>query len=234
MNKKKQYQILLAILAVIVIFNLAIIIGSILTTPENSYTSTVVGSNVNGSVYRVEAGDMSSDETVVIILGMHPEEKELAEKINSTFYNITGENGSKNLTKKYVIYYVKASSGIGDSDSLHEAGEQLVDEFVVPNITEDDPSLVVDVHEVNPDYGYSNYVSSLSNRTVNLSSAVTAISNEVNLIDYQPSEGTSLNDITQKIADKGIDTILIGTSISDSISQKEQLAKNLIESLDGL
>ena len=69
MNKKKQYQILLIVLVAIVIFNLAIMISEVTRGPDNIYNVTTVGSNANGTVYKVVAGNMSSNETVGIILG---------------------------------------------------------------------------------------------------------------------------------------------------------------------
>ena len=104
MNKKIQYQILLAVLIAIVIFNLAIILTSVMDTPDNIYNVTSVGKNANGTVYKIEAGNMSSNETIGIILGVHPREHEIHEAVNNTIYNITSENGTHNLTKKYVIY----------------------------------------------------------------------------------------------------------------------------------
>ena len=77
MNKKKQYQILLAVLILIVIFNLAIILSSVFDTPDNVYNMTTIGKNANGTVYKIEAGNMSSNETVGLILGVHPREHEI-------------------------------------------------------------------------------------------------------------------------------------------------------------
>ena len=60
------------------------------------------------------------------------------------------------------------------------------------------------------------------------------LSNDVNLVDFKFSEGTSPEKVTMPIAEQGINTLLMETSITDSLSQKEQTAKNLIKSLDEL
>lgn len=99
MNKKLQYELLLLVLIIIVIFNLAIVFTSHEDQPENVYNITEVGHNVNGTVYKIVAGNASSNETVGIILGVHPREHEIHEAINKTIVNITGENGDKNLSK---------------------------------------------------------------------------------------------------------------------------------------
>ena len=234
MNKKKQYQILLAVLILIVIFNLAIILTSVFETPNNVYNMTAVGKNANGTVYKIEAGNMSSNETVGLILGVHPREHEIHEAVNNTIYNITGENGTQNLTKKYVIYYIKTIDNLTTREDTRPAGEELANEYIVPNIAKDKPFIVVDVHEINPDYEYSNFIFSLSNKSDKIDSYISKLSNDVGLVDYQFSEGTSPEKVTIPIAEKGINTLLMETSITDSLMQKQQTADKLIKSLDEL
>ena len=234
MNKKMQYQILLIVLVAIVVFNLAIIFSSMMSTPDNDYNITTVGQNANGTVYKIEAGNMSSNETVGIILGVHPREHEIHEAVNNTIYNITSENGTHNLTKKYVIYYVKTKDNITSREDTRPAGEELANKFIVPNIIKDNPFIVLDVHEINPDYEYSNFIFSLSNRTDKIDSYISNITNDVNLVDYQFDEGTSPEKVTKPIASKGINTLLMETSITDDLMEKQKTADNLIKSLDSL
>lgn len=234
MNKKIQYQILLIVLVAIVVFNLAIIFSSMMSTPDNDYNITTVGHNANGTVYKIEAGNMSSNETVGIILGVHPREHEIHEAVNNTIYNITSENGTHNLTKKYVIYYVKTKDNITSREDTRPAGEELANKFIVPNIIKDNPFIVLDVHEINPDYEYSNFIFSLSNRTDKIDSYISNITNDVNLVDYQFDEGTSPEKVTKPIASKGINTLLMETSITDALMEKQKTADNLIKSLDSL
>jgi hypothetical protein len=234
MNKKIQYQILLAVLIAIVIFNLAIILTSVMDTPDNIYNVTSVGKNANGTVYKIEAGNMSSNETIGIILGVHPREHEIHEAVNNTIYNITSENGTHNLTKKYVIYYIQTKDNLTSREDTRPAGEELANKFVVPNIAKDKPFVVVDVHEINPDYEYSNFIFSLSNRTDKIDSYIAKLSSDVNLADYQFTEGTSPEKVTIPIAEKGINTLLVETSITDAMMEKQKTADNLIMSLDEL
>lgn len=234
MNKKIQYQILLLVLVVIVIFNMAIILSSVFDTPNNIYNITEVGKNANGTVYKIEAGNMSSDDTIGIILGVHPREHEIHEEVNKTIYNITNENGTQNLTKKYVIYYIKTKSNLTSREDTRAAGEELANKFIVKNIAKDDPFLVIDVHEINPDYEYSNFIFSLSNRSDKIDSYISKLASDVNLVDYKFSEGTSPEKVTIPIAKKGINTLLMETSITDSITQKHKTAENLVRSLDEL
>ena len=234
MNDKK-YLMLLLVLATIVIFNTAIILTSDdVDTAQNSYNVTIVGSNANGTVYKIVAGNMSSNETVGIILGVHPREHEIHEAVNSTIYNITGENGTNNLTKKYVIYYVVTKSDLTSRDDTRPAGEELANTFIVPNIKADHPFIVVDVHEIDPNYEYSNFIFSISNTTPKVESYLEKISSDVGLVNYQFTEGTSPEKVTEPIAKQGIVTLLMETSIQNSLPVKQQTAENLIRSLDQL
>lgn len=234
MNKKIQYQILLIILIVIVVINLTFILGEVTKGPENTYNVTTVGGNVNGTVYKIVAGNTSSNDTVGIILGVHPREHEIHEEVNKTIYNITNENGTQNLTKRYVIYYIKTIPSLTTHDETRAAGEELANKFIVPNIAGDRPFIVVDVHEIDPNYEYSNFIFSLSNRTPQINSYIAKLASDVNLADYNFDLGTSPEKVTIPIANKGINTLLMETSITDSITQKNQTAHNLIRSLDGL
>ena len=234
MNKKIQYQILLIILVVVLIINLSFIIAEVTKTPDNTYNVTEVGGNSNGTVYKIVAGNTSSNETVGIILGVHPREHEIHEAINSTIYNITSENGTQNLTKKYVIYYVKTKSNITSHEDTRSAGEELANKYIVPNIVKDNPFVVIDVHEIDPDYEYSNFIFSLSNDTTKIDSYIHKLSSDVNLVNYDFGQGTSPEKVTKPIANKGINTLLMETSITDALTQKKQTAENLIESLDSL
>ena len=155
-------------------------------------------------------------------------------EINKTIYNISCENGTNNLTKKFVIYYIKTIDNLTEHDETRNAGEELANKFIVPNIAKDNPFIVVDVHEINPDYEYSNFIFSLSNKTDKIDSFISKLANDVNLVDYQFSEGTSPEKVTEPIAEKGINTLLMETSITDSLTQKHQTAENLVRSLDSL
>ena len=234
MNKRTQYRLLLLVLIIIVIFNLAILITADSNHSKNVYKVTTVGENANGVVYKIIAGDESSNETIGIILGVHPREHQIHEAINRTIYNITSEGGSHNLTKKYVIYYVQVNDNLTSREDTRFAGEELSETFIVPNIAEDNPFIVVDVHEIDPIYEYSNFLFSLSNRTPQINGYIDKIASDVGIVDFNFTEGTSPEKVTMPIAEKGIPAILVETSITDSLSEKQQTANKLIESLDNL
>lgn len=233
MNKRK-YKLLLAILIAIVIFNITVILTYDESDSDNGYNITEIGKNSNGTVYKIVAGNMSSDETVGIILGVHPREHEIHEAVNKTICNITGENGTKNLTKKFVIYYVKVNDDLTSRADTREAGEELANKYIVPNIKKDNPFIVVDVHEIDPNYEYSNFIFSVSNNTPKIDSYLDNISSGVNLVNFKFSEGTSPEKVTKPIAKQGIPTLLMETSIQDPPEAKLETAEKLIKCLDQL
>ena len=233
MNKKLQYQLLLMFLGIIVIFNLAVIFTSN-DTPQEVYNVTEVGKNANGTVYKIVAGNESSNDTVGLILGVHPREHEIHEAVNETIYNITKEDGSNNLSKKYVIYYVKVNDNLTSREDTRDAGELLANKYVVKNIVKDKPFVVIDIHEIDPTYEYSNFIFTLSNRTAKVNATMDKLVNDVNLVDYEFELGTSPEKVTEPIAKKGIDTFLIENSIQDNLTQKQKNAEKIIMSLDGL
>ncbi|MBE6499612.1 MAG: hypothetical protein E7Z80_03560 [Methanobrevibacter thaueri] len=234
MNKKVQYQILLIILVIIVIINLSIIIGNVSKNDGNIYNVTKIGGNANGKVYKIIAGDNSSNETVGIILGVHPREHEIHEAINKTIYDITQDNSSQFLNKKYVIYYIKTKSSITSHDATRAAGEELANKFIVPNIIKDDPFIVVDVHEINPEYEYSNFIFTLSDRNDKVDSYISKIVKDVGVVDFEFDEGTSPKKVTKPIANSGIDTFLMEVDITSNLTHKQHTAEKLIKSLDSL
>lgn len=234
MNKKTKYQLLLVILAVIVIFNVSVLLTAYQNHSNNVYQVETVGKNANGTVYKITAGNSSSNETVGIILGVHPREHEIHEALNRTIHNITSENGDQNLTKKYVVYYVKVKENLTSRDDTRKAGEELSNKFIVPNLPKDKPFIVVDVHEIDPVYEYSNFLFSLSNRTSKINGYIDKLSNDMGIVDFNFTEGTSPEKVTMPIAKKGIPTLLIETLITSDSAEKQQTAEKLIRSLDEL
>lgn len=232
MNKKTQYQILLIVLVVIVIFNVSILLTSGDLFLSNTYETTTVGENANGTVYKIVTGNPSSNETVGIILGVHPREHEIHEAVNRTLYNITSQTGDQNLTKRYVVYYVQVKDSLTSREDTRAAGEELSHNYIVPNIVKDNPFIVVDVHEIDPIYEYSNFLFSLSNRTPQIDSYIGKLVSGVGIVDYNFTEGTSPEKVTMPIANKGIPTILIETSITNDLRQKQETANRLIETLE--
>lgn len=233
MNKKIKYQLLLIILIGIVLMNTAIIISNPDETNDNknSYNITTIGSNENGTVYKIIAGNNTSNDTVGVILGVHPREHEVHEEVNKTLANLTDEN---ELSKKFVVYYVVANDNLTSREETRSAGENLAHDFIVPNIKADNSFVVIDVHEIDPKYEYSNFVYSISNNSAKTDDYAHIIAKNLSIENFNFTEGTSPVKVTGPIASQGINTLLLETDITNSIEQKHDLAVKLIYTLDNL
>lgn len=236
MNKKAKYELILIILIGIVLINTAIVIShpDKKSDDANCYNMTTVGSNENGTVYKIIAGNNSSNDTVGVILGVHPREHEIHEEVNKTIANITGENGTHNLTKKFVIYYVVTKDNLTSREDTRDAGENLANAFIVPNIKADNPFVVIDVHEIDPKYEYSNFVYSISNNSAKADNYAHIIAKNLSIENFNFTEGTSPHKVTEPIATQGINTLLMETCITNSLEEKHNTAVKLIYALDNL
>ena len=135
---KKLIKILLAVLVLLVIF------AGITTftqqkapqqdTPILDEYTTIIGNNSNGTVYKITCGNESSNDTAILILGVHSLEGGIHNATNDTIIKFTKEN---NLSKKYIVYFIKlnfkdSGMNITDYDTNRHMGELLAHEYVVP------------------------------------------------------------------------------------------------------
>lgn len=227
MKKRPIYKILL--LALILI----LIVTSVFIFSKDNQKSevTTIGENVNGSVQKITTGNLGSEDTAVIILGVHPREHEVHEALNATMKNITSTDN--NLTKRFVIYYIVVNDNITSRNETRAAGEQLANQFIVPDIKNETPFLVTDVHEIDRYYEYPNFIEAISNNTVT-QNYIKNISKDIGIRNFDFKEGTSPELVTKPIANQGLNTILFEVSITYKMEQKKEQARKLIYAIDNL
>lgn len=217
------------ILIVVLIVNTALIILN--NSPQSE--QTIIGNNTNGTVYKITTGNLNSNETAVLILGVHPREYEIHEVTNKTIANITGSDDTNNLTKKFVVYYVVTDDNITSREDTRHAGEELANKFIVPDIKNENPFVVVDIHEIDGYYEYSNFIYSISDNNQSQEYAE-EISKEISVKNFNFTEGTSPELVTKPIAEQGFNTLLFETAITNKIDEKQNISKKLIYAIDGL
>ncbi len=227
MKKRPIYKILL--LALILI----LIVTSVFIFSKDNQKSevTTIGENVNGSVQKITTGNLGSEDTAVIILGVHPREHEVHEALNATMKNITSTDN--NLTKRFIIYYIVVNDNITSRNETRAAGEQLANQFIVPDIKNETPFLVTDVHEIDRYYEYPNFIEAISNNTVT-QNYIKNISKDIGIRNFDFKEGTSPELVTKPIANQGLNTILFEVSITYKMEQKKEQARKLIYAIDNL
>ena len=227
MKKRPIYKILL--LALILI----LIVTSVFIFSKDNQKSevTTIGENVNGSVQKITTGNLGSEDTAVIILGVHPREHEVHEALNATMKNITSTDN--NLTKRFIIYYIVVNDNITSRNETRAAGEQLANQFIVPDIKNETPFLVTDVHEIDRYYEYPNFIEAISNNTVT-QNYIKNISKDIGIRNFDFKEGTSPELVTKPIANQGLNTILFEVCINYKMEQKKEQARKLIYAIDNL
>ena len=201
----------------------------------DEYT-TILGKNSNGTVYKIECGNNSSDDTAIVILGVHSLESGIHNATNETIMNFTKDN---NLSKRYIVYFIKLNfkdSGMNTSDynTNRHMGEMLAHDYVVPDIENYNPYIVVDVHEMENYWDILRYVGVLDNNSALEMEYAYRISNALDYPIYTINAGTSPEWVTMPISNHNHDVILFETAQDDPQANKTQIAINLVRAIDNL
>jgi len=193
-------------------------------------STNVIGSTDYGYVEKEVYGNKSSKQTIVLIIGVHPQEN----GIHTAVYNALKAK-SATLNKRYVIYNVHVIKDADDYSKGRMNGQLLAQQFIVPDVASENPMLVVDNHEnhgTDSGYTYSRFLYLVSNTTITTTYANTIISQMPFLVIYTPPNHTSPQYVTVPIANNGITTIIYETYMYDSAAKKASDANALITALD--
>ncbi len=236
---KKIIKILFAILILLIIF------AGITTFTQHrqqqdieildEYT-TIVGSNSNGTVYKITCGNNSSTDTAIVILGVHSLESGIHNATNETIMNFTKNN---DLNKKFIVYFIKLNfkdSGMNtsDYDTNRHMGEMLANKYVLPDIEKYNPYVIVDVHEMESYWEKQRYVGVIDNKSSLTMEYANRISNYVDYPAYTVNAGTSPKWVTIPLAKKNHNVILFETAQIDNQYNKTQTAIELVRAIDNL
>jgi hypothetical protein len=189
-----------------------------------------IGSTSYGYVTKEVYGNQSSDQTIVLIVGVHPQEN----GIHTAVANALASK-SADLTKRYVIYKVHVTKYANDYKKGRMNGQLLAQKFIVPDVPKEHPMLVVDNHEnhyKSSGYAYSRFLYPVSSTQITKIYANQIISEMPFLRIYYPPNPTSTKYVTVPIANKGIPTIIYETYMYDSAAKKASYANALINALD--
>ena len=196
----------------------------------NASYAAQIGSTSYGYVDKVVYGNYSSNETVVLIVGVHPQENGIHKAIANVI-----KSRSTSLSKRYVLYYVHVTQNVNDYSKSRMNGQLLAQKFIVPDVSNEHPMLVVDNHEnhyKNSGYAYCRFLYPISSTAITKTYANQIISTMSFLRVYYPPNPTSPQYVTVPIAKKGIPTIVYETYAYDSAAKKASDANALINALD--
>ncbi len=235
---KKIIKILLAILIFLIAF--AGISAYMLPEVHNTETldeyTSIIGSNSNGTVYKITCGNNSSDDTAVVILGVHSLENGTHIATNESIMNFTKENS---LNKKFIVYFIKlnlkdSGQNISDYDTNRHMGELLAHEYVLPDIENYDPYVVVDVHEMENYWDLQRYIGVIDNKSSTTMEYAYRIGQNLSYPVKTINAGTSPEWVTIPIAKHNHNVILFETAQADSQFNKTLTAINLVRTIDNM
>lgn len=236
---KKLTKILFVILILLIIFA-----GIITFTQKETRqpdlpldeNTTIIGSNSNGTVYKVMCGNNSSSDTAIVILGVHSLESGIHNATYDAIMNFTKDN---NLSKRYVVYFIKlnfkdSGMNISDYNTNRHMGEMLAHEYVLSDIEQYNPFVVIDVHEMESYWDEQKYVGVLDNESDVEVEYAYKIANYLEYPVFTINAGTSPEWVTIPIEKKNHNTLLFETAQKDNQTTKDQTARDLVKLIDSL
>ncbi len=236
---KRINKILLSILILLIIFA-GIVTFTHQEEPDDieildEYT-TIVGKNSNGTVYKITCGNESASDTAIVILGVHSLEGGIHNATNQTIMNFTKDNS---LNKKFIVYFIKlnfkdSGMNISDYDTNRHMGELLANEYVLPDIENYDPYVIVDVHEMENYWDILRYVGVIDNESSITMEYANMISENTSYPVYKVNAGTSPEWVTKPLYKKGYNVMLFETAQDDSQYNKTLTAIDLVRTIDSL
>ena len=197
---------------------------------STSNSANVIGSTSYGYVEKKVYGNQSSNQTIVIIVGVHPEESGMHVAVANAL-----ASKSATLSKRYVLYYVHVTQDASDYNKGRMNGQLLAQQFVVPDVPKEHPMLAVDIHEnhgADSGYAYYRFLYPISSTAITKTYANEIISAMPFLVTYTPPNPTSTQYVTVPIANEGIPAIIYETYLSDSTAKKNSDANAFISALD--
>lgn len=198
------------------------------------HDKSIIGYNENGTVRKYILGNQSSNDTVVVILGVHDLESGIHNATNKTLKEF---NDNNQLRKKYVVYFVKINHdnphyNTKEYNTNRHMGEMLANEFIVPDIKQYAPNLVMDVHEMEVYFDETTFLLAIGNDNLTQEESI-KLAKMIGVKQHPGySAGTSPEYVTEPIKDQGYTTMLFEVNQGYTKEQKEDYARKLVTALD--
>lgn len=177
--KRKRKIILIAIflliLALLVIYH---------NNEVNNNTYTILGNNSLGTVEKITYGNLSAENSIALITGIHPREKLAIEPEIQAAKEYANEHGDV----KIIHYQVNVTKDPEKYQESRDNGESLVHDFVNPDVTKSDADCVIISHSHIPGYGEGFYVATpyMDNASAEIGYTI----NNTTDFNYFPKTGT--------------------------------------------
>lgn len=234
MEKYRKTVIILISILILINISLFAFGENIKLNPQDS---SIIGSNENGTVHKYIMGNNSSNDTVIIILGVHNLESGIHNSTNQTLNKL-----NSSLTKKYIVYFININEDKVPENSLkynetnytsnRKMGELLGGEFVTNDIPQYNPSIIIDLHEMEEYYDNTTFILPISTDDYSISKGQ-EIANEMNMeFHHTYNYGSSPEYISDPLANKGFIVIIFEVKQTYTSEVKLDYSNRLIHILD--
>ena len=242
-NSMKMIIVMIVAIIVVMVATIALN-GGTSTTPveedindtdvdiQNDTTSDsiLIGNNSYGSVNRISGiGNTSSNVRVALIVGVDQKEN----RENSIVPTLQNQNDLKYSYDIYIINVTKSNENTSDENneyslSVNNISEQLANEYVVPDIINNNYNFTVDIHYTDDS---NSYVFVPSENTYTSKKVVETISNSTNVGIYTPPYHTYTDLVSKPILNHEIPSIVYVTTSYYSNGTSSEVS-SIIEAID--
>ncbi|WP_237779691.1 hypothetical protein [Methanothermobacter sp. K4] len=192
--------------------------------------AVILGNRSYGYVEKTFYGNSSSSDTITVIIGVHPRESGVHEAVK---YHIR----RKNFRKRFVLYHVHVTRNAMSFSRGRMNGQLLARDFIVPDIKNEKPMLVIDCHQNAyrmVGYRYSRFLDPISKKN-STRRYVNQIRRRMPFLKiYHPPVSSSPRYLTVPVASQGYSTVIYETNGFDSAKRKLIDAEKLLVALDRL
>lgn len=213
---------------IIMIIALLLILGAMIIYEKNADDNSpyqMLGNTSTGTVEKLIYGNTSAGKSIAIITGIHPREKLSINpeiKAAKEFANSTDD-------VRVIHYQVNVTKDAQNYKKGRANGENLVHDFVNPDVTKSDASAVIISHSHVEWYGEGFYVATpeMDNASVKIAEKI----NKTSDFNYYPRTGnesyksTSAKLVSQPIAQAGYPTFVY--EIPENITKQDATDKTV-------
>lgn len=203
----------------------------------------ILGKTSKGYVEKLYYGNLSSDKTIALIVGVHVQESGMHKSIQ---HGLKLKNSK--LSRRFVLYYIHVTKDKGSYDKSRMNGQILAKKFIKSDISSENPKIVTDVHETRykiSGYKYPRFIHIISTnarpgvkvskklykKSVVYLNRILRITPHLKRYDPPPT-GSSPPYVTIPIANKGFVAYVYETEASYSTKTKQRQAEKYILALD--
>ncbi len=189
-------------LIILIIFAVTVVLAYSWANIEN--TSTLLGSNNLGSVSKIVYTHPGvSGPKIAVVTGMHPREISAKEVVPGVV-----KSYAETHNVEIVNYQVKVTQDPQDFAVGRQNGQDLVAQYVIPDIKNSDYSMVIIVHDHEQGYGNGYYIAtpSMDAKSVALGQSVHSLLPDFNYYTRntdQTPEGSSITQVDDPIVATG-------------------------------